>query len=96
MISAALTNALASWLDHCRALNGAAENTVKAYQTDVLGFLAFMSAHHGGQQGLGPLSQITISDMRAWMAAERSRGVGARSLARAICRQNLLPLAGDT
>nr|WP_093990779.1 tyrosine recombinase XerC [Flavimaricola marinus] len=83
-ISAALTDALAGWLDHERALNGAAVNTIKAYQADVLGFLAFMSGHHGGQQGLGPLSRITVSDMRAWMAHERGRGVGARSLARSL------------
>jgi integrase/recombinase XerC len=84
MIAPALTHALVSWLDHCRALNGAAENTLKAYQADVLGFLSFMSLHHGGQQGLCPLSQITVSDMRAWMASERGRGVGARSLARQL------------
>jgi len=84
MISAALTHALASWLDHCRALNGASENTIKAYQADVLGFLSFMTHHHGAQQGLGPLSEITVSDMRSWMASERARGVGARSLARQL------------
>jgi len=84
MIAPALTYALATWLDHCRALGGAAENTVKAYQTDVLGFLAFMTRHHGAAQGLGPLSKITVSDMRAWMASERARGVGARSLARQL------------
>lgn len=84
MISPALTHALASWLDHCHALGGAAENTIKAYQTDVLGFLSFMTLHHGESQGLGPLAKITVSDMRAWMASERTRGVGARSLARQL------------
>lgn len=84
MISPALTDALERWLTHETALNGAAENTIKAYQSDVLGFLAFMSTHHGGQQGLGPIAKITVSDMRAWMAHERGRNVGARSLARAL------------
>ncbi len=84
MISPALTDALGRWLDHTRAIDGAAENTVKAYQTDVLAFLAFISEHHGGAEGLGPLSKLTISDMRAWMAHERSRGVAARSLARML------------
>ena len=84
MISPALTDALAKWLDHCRALGNAAENTLKAYDADVTGFLAFMSQHHGGQQGLGPLASITVSDMRAWMASERARGVGARTLARSL------------
>lgn len=84
MIAPALTHALASWLDHCRALNGASVNTIKAYQTDVLGFLSFMTMHHGECQGLGPLSKISVGDMRSWMASERARGVGARSLARQL------------
>ncbi len=84
MISPALTDALARWLDHQRGLLGAADNTLKAYQTDVLGFLGFMTQHHGGTPGLGPISQITVRDMRAWMAHERGRGVGARTLARSL------------
>jgi integrase/recombinase XerC len=84
MISPSLIHALAKWLDHCRALGGASDNTIKAYQSDVIGFLAFMTQHHGDAQGLGPLSKITVSDMRSWMASERARGVGARSLARSL------------
>lgn len=84
MISPAMSAALDSWLAHQRALKGAAENTITAYQTDVLGFLSFMTLHHGEAQGLGPISRITVSDMRAWMASERARGVAARSLARSL------------
>ena len=84
MISGALTDRLSKWLDHQRALAGAAENTVKAYQTDVLGFLGFMSIHNGGVQGLAPIARVTVRDMRAWMAHERGRGVSARSLARSL------------
>jgi integrase/recombinase XerC len=84
LISPALTAALADWLAHEKALNGAALNTIKAYQTDVLGYLAFMGQHHGGSEGIAALSRITISDMRAWMAHERGRGSGARSLARSL------------
>lgn len=84
MVSPALTRALADWLDHQRALKGAANNTVTAYQTDVLGFLSFMTQHNGEAQGLGPVSRISVSDMRSWMAHERGRGVSARSLARSL------------
>ncbi|WP_108816284.1 tyrosine recombinase XerC [Loktanella sp. Alg231-35] len=84
MIAPALTDASTAWLAHQRALAGAAENTLKAYQTDVLGFLAFMTQHNGGSQGLAPISRVTVRDMRAWMAHERGRGIGARSLARAL------------
>ena len=73
-----------TWLDHQRALKGAAENTLTAYRGDVTEFLAFISVHHGGMQGLGALAKITVSDMRAWMAQARGTDVGPRSLARKL------------
>lgn len=84
MISPALGTACAAWLDHQRGIKGAARNTLTAYQTDVLGFLAFMQTHHGHEQGLAAIARITVRDMRAWMAHERARGVGARSLGRQL------------
>jgi integrase/recombinase XerC len=75
---------LGAWLAGQRALPGAAENTLKAYQTDVLGFLAFMTQYNGDAQGLAPIASVSVRDMRAWMAHERGRGVGARSLARSL------------
>ena len=84
MISPALTDALDRWLDHARALDAVADNTIKAYRADVLGFLAFMQGHFGEAQGIGAISRIGVGDMRAWMARERSRGMAPRSLARAL------------
>lgn len=83
-LTPALRDALSTWLDHLVALDGAAENTVKAYRTDVSGFLAFLAGHHG--EGIAPkrLATITQTDMRAWMAHERGRGTSARSLARSL------------
>lgn len=83
-IAPALTATLDHWLDHERALAGVAENTIVAYRADVLGFMAFLTQHNGDTQGLGPLARVTLSDMRAWMAHERGRGVAARSLARSL------------
>ena len=76
--------ALERWIEHRRALEGDAENTLVAYRADVSGFLGFLAGHLGGELGIGPLSRIGITDMRAWMAAERGRGLSARSLARAL------------
>ncbi|WP_386679825.1 tyrosine recombinase XerC [Loktanella sp. R86503] len=84
MIAPQLTDALNGWLAHCAALNDAADHTLTAYRADVQGFLAFMQNHNGGGVGLGPIARITTGDMRAWMAHERGRGVGARSLARSL------------
>lgn len=71
-------------MEYQRALKGAADNTITAYQGDVAEFLAFMSEHKGQTQGLGALSKITVSDMRSWMAHARGGDVGPRSLARKL------------
>jgi integrase/recombinase XerC len=83
-ISPAARAALAEWLAHLRALDGAAENTLKAYTADVSAYLAFMAQHRGGTEGLRGLVTLPQTDMRAWMAHERGRGVGARSMSRAL------------
>ena len=84
MIAPALGDALSRWLDHLRALDGAPANTLKAYAADVSGFLRFLTAHRGQMEGVSVLANLPQTDLRAWMAAERTRGVSARSLARSL------------
>ncbi|MEC8572294.1 MAG: site-specific integrase, partial [Pseudomonadota bacterium] len=84
MISPACRDALEHWLAHLGGLRDAADNTLTAYRGDVVDFLAFMTQHFGSPQGLGALAEITTGDMRAWMAATRAGGTGARSLARKL------------
>lgn len=83
-LSPALGAALAQWLSHLQALEGAAANTIEAYRRDVARYLKFLSAHRGGAEGIASVATTTQSDLRAWMAEERSRGLSARSLARAL------------
>ena len=83
-ISPALRDALSSWLERLRALDGAAANTVAAYGRDVAGFLGFLALHRGGTEGPGAVANLSQTELRAWMAAERGRGLSARSLARAL------------
>ncbi|WP_179378789.1 tyrosine recombinase XerC [Jannaschia marina] len=83
-ISPGARDALTAWLDHLRALDGAAENTLTAYSRDVARFLAFQAGHRGGPMGLREIGAIATADMRAWMASERVRGSGARSVARRL------------
>ncbi len=84
MISPAARDALQGWLEHQKSLKGATQNTLTAYTGDVTEFLAFITGHKGEPQGLSALSQITIGDMRSWMANSRNTGVGPRSLARKL------------
>lgn len=87
-MSLALTPAardlLEAWARHLTGVRGRAEATVTAYTRDVTGFLAFQAVHQGGAPGLAGLRETGTRDVRAWMAGERARGVGARSLARAL------------
>lgn len=83
-LSPAQRDALADWLAHLRALDGASVHTINAYARDVARFLGFLADHHGGAEGLRALAGTGTSDLRAWMAWERGRGIEARSLARAL------------
>ncbi len=83
LVAPELRDALARWR-RTRAVEGASANTLEAYRADVAGFLAFWSTHRGGAGGIATLAELTASDMRAWMAHERARGAGARTLARRL------------
>lgn len=76
--------ALAGWGDSLSALRGAPAKTIAAYQRDVLGFLAFLHSHWDQPVAPAHLAQLNPTDMRAWMAFERRRGLAPRSLARAL------------
>lgn len=77
-------NLMEHWLTHVTAIRGQSQKTVNAYRRDVSGYLGFQANHKGGPLGTSALAAITITDMRAWMAHERRRGITARSLARAL------------
>ncbi|MCC5964267.1 MAG: tyrosine recombinase XerC [Rhodobacteraceae bacterium] len=83
-LSPALRDALQDWLARRAALDGASPHTIEAYRQDVAGFLGFLAGHLGGSAGVAQLGAVTQSDMRAWMAASRAQGIGARSLARKL------------
>ena len=84
LITPAMADRLEAWLTHLAALDDASPATVTAYRTDLAGFLSFMGSYHGGAAGPEALRALGLTDMRAWMAAERGRGLSARSLARAL------------
>lgn len=83
-LAPALGAALADWLAQMSALKGASVNTVDAYRRDVARYLRFIAQHRCGGEGLASIATTSQSDLRAWMAEERGRGLSARSLARAL------------
>ncbi|WP_380056988.1 tyrosine recombinase XerC [Falsihalocynthiibacter sp. SS001] len=84
LISPAASALLEEWLNMKRAVQGVSENTVLAYQTDLLCYFSFMGERFGANLGAAPLKKITVRDMRAWLAHERTRGIAPRSLAREL------------
>ncbi|HMS94801.1 MAG TPA: tyrosine recombinase XerC [Tabrizicola sp.] len=83
-LAPALAAALSDWLSQLAAIKGGAVNTTLAYRRDVTRYLQFLCEHRGGAEGLAAVTAASQSDLRAWMAEERARGLQARSLARAL------------
>ncbi|MEL6582559.1 MAG: tyrosine recombinase XerC [Pseudomonadota bacterium] len=75
---------LQRWLDHLSAQRAASPRTVEAYRRDVSRFLGFINEHHGQGMGRARLASVKSTDMRSWIAAERARGLSARSAARGL------------
>ncbi len=83
-ISDEVFSAVMHFLDHKRALSAASDHTIKAYHEDVIAWLSFLGQHYGSSFSASKIDQISLQDMRAWMAHERSRKITARSLARKL------------
>lgn len=72
-----------NWLT-ALSVRGASAATVAAYERDTRQFLAFLAKHRGDTVTLAMLDGLPPADVRAFLAARRRDGVGARSLGRII------------
>lgn len=75
---------LQRWLATLSARRGRAANTLAAYRHDAADWLGFLGRHRAEPVTARLLGTVGQSDLRAWMAASRDRGLSARSLARAL------------
>ena len=60
------------------------KHTLAAYTRDVSSFLSHLQDHNGSAPSLQTLKDITVRDLRGWLAHLRRRGLAARSTARSL------------
>jgi integrase/recombinase XerC len=72
----------AAWLATLTEERRLSALTVEAYERDTRQFLLFLARHRGGPARLKDISDLRPSDFRAFLAARRRDGTGARSLGR--------------
>lgn len=83
-LSPAARDLLADWQTHLATIRGAAQATSAAYIADLSDFMDFQARHAAAALTPAILGGLAPRDIRAWMADQRARGVGARSLARRL------------
>src|SRR3984893_18115444 len=79
-----VTTEIGRWLGYLGAERRMSPKTLEAYRRDVGQFLEFLAHHLGGAPSLKALAKLTPADVRAFMAARRSDGLGNRSLMRVL------------
>jgi len=73
-----------AWLAFLAHEKRASPNTLRAYGDDVSRFLGFQRGHLGGPVTEKSLAGLKTTDIRAFIAARRSEGLGAGGVQRAL------------
>ena len=76
--------AIGHWLAHLGAERRMSLKTLEAYRRDVAQLMDFLTEHLGGAPSLAQLAELVPADLRAFLAARRSGGIGSRSLMRSL------------
>ncbi len=79
-----LQDAIARWQRWLSTEKGASPATIRAYNTDLAEFLAFMADYRERKPGLNDLGNISLMEFRAWLSARAMEGAQAVTRARGI------------
>jgi integrase/recombinase XerC len=79
-----LREAVEDWLAYLTVERQLAANTAQAYERDISQFLAFVARAQNKLPDMKQLIALSARDVRAFLAARRSEGVGSRSLSRSL------------
>ncbi len=84
MLAPGTADILQLWLDNVSAVGGGARTTIAAYRRDLTCFFRFLGNYNNKPAADTALRTIDQTDMRAFMAAEKRRGLTSRSVAREV------------
>jgi len=73
-----------SWLDALAGERRLSAHTLDAYERDTRQFLAFLTGHLASPARLDDIGALRPADLRAFLAARRRDGAGARTLGRGL------------
>jgi len=79
-----LQQARENWLTALAGERRLSALTVEAYERDTRQFFQFLTGHCGGAPGIADISELRPADLRAFLAARRGDGAGARTLGRGL------------
>lgn len=82
--AADLRDAYLRWVDYLRYEKNVSKHTLRAYVSDVTGFLQFLTHHHESPPSLNDLADTDLRDFRAWMSRKMMDGAAAASRARSL------------
>src|ERR1044072_3231470 len=71
-----------AWLENLARERRLSGHTLDAYERDTRQFLTFRTGHPGAPPPLRDVEALPPADFRAFLAARRKEGSGARSVAR--------------
>ncbi len=83
-LSPAALDLLTRFLSQLAAVGGRSPKTLEAYRRDISGFVWFLTRHSGAQLSAERFADVTIADLRSWMASRRQDGLSGRSQAREL------------
>ena len=73
-----------AWLASLAYERRMSAHTLRAYGDDTARFLGFLSGYHGSKVTLATLQKLRPADVRAFLTARRSEGLGPRGVQRAV------------
>jgi integrase/recombinase XerC len=83
-MSGDLSRARLAWLESLASERRLSARTLDAYERDTRQFLQFMARHLAGPATVAALADIRPADLRAFLAARKREGAGARTLGRGL------------